>query len=59
MSKLKVIQKIEVVVTEDDLECFKDVVYHNNSMIWQYNLENGEPVDIEFVSEDESSQRGQ
>lgn len=50
--------KIEVGITENDIEMFKDIVYKNQRIKWDYESKTGEIVKIEFISEDEMEQRG-
>ena len=49
--------KIEVEITEGDIELFRDIVYNNDTLDWQYDTAEGVPIDVEFISEDELEQR--
>ncbi|BCD92254.1 hypothetical protein fh0823_23930 [Francisella halioticida] len=61
LEKLKALSvdqpKIELVITEHDLEEFKGIVYHNDNMHWSADLDNVGAVDVEFISQDEYLQR--
>ena len=50
---------LEIVITECDLEDFKDVVYSNKSVKWSYSIDGVGDVEVEFISEDEAHQRNQ
>lgn len=49
--------KLEIEITESDIELFKDIVYKNKSVTWEYQLDSGEPIKVEFISEEEKEQR--
>lgn len=49
--------KHEIVLAENDLEDFKNVVYGNENITWLEHIEGVGKVDIEFISLDEYEQR--
>jgi hypothetical protein len=49
--------RVEVPITEYDLEALKEVVYNNDLMEWTFLTEGGKEITIEFMSEDEYEQR--
>ena len=49
--------KINIPITECDLEELKDVVYSNSTIHWSFDTEEGETIQVEFMSEDELEQR--
>ena len=52
--------KITITLGEYDLEMFKDnVVYGNETITWSYETEEGETISVEFINEEEESQREQ
>jgi len=51
--------KLEIVITEGHLEDFKNVVYSNTNMRWKEPLKGVGLIDVEFISGEESFQRGQ
>jgi hypothetical protein len=51
--------KLEIVITEGHLEDFKNVVYSNTNMRWKEPLNGVGLIDVEFISGEESFQRGQ
>ena len=50
---------LEIVITEDDLENFKEIVYGNTNIRWREPLEGVGLINVEFISSEESFQRGQ
>ena len=50
-------KEINIPITEYDLEEFKDVVYMNSSFDWSFITDDGDTVQVNFMSEDELEQR--
>lgn len=50
-------KEINVPITEYDLEEFKDVVYMNLSFKWSFITDDGDRIQLNFMSEDELEQR--
>lgn len=50
-------KEINIPITEYDLEEFKDVVYMNLSFNWSFDTQDGETIQVNFMSEDELEQR--
>jgi len=48
---------LSVPISEMDIELFKDIVYHNNTVEWIFVDSEGNDVCITFMSEDELEQR--
>jgi len=51
------IKEINIPITEYDLEEFKDVVYMNLSFDWSFTTDDGDTIQVNFMSEDELEQR--
>lgn len=49
--------KVEVPITECDLDMFNEVVYSNNTFSWTFPDQYDNQVNIEFISQDEFDQR--
>lgn len=49
--------RLEVVITESDLEDLKRIVYENSSIHWEKSLDGVGFIDIELISQDEYIQR--
>ena len=52
-------KKLVIELTECDLEEFKNVVYNNKSLKWDYTIDGVGDVEVEFIPEDEAFQRNQ
>lgn len=50
-------KEINIPITEYDLEMFKDIVYHNTTERWSFDTQDGETIQVNFMSEDELEQR--
>ena len=49
---------IYIPISESDIDMFKGIVYDNETMEWMFPIEqDGEWIDIVFMSEDEHEQR--
>jgi hypothetical protein len=49
---------IYIPISESDVDMFKGIVYDNDTMEWMFPTEqDGEWIDIVFMSEDEHEQR--
>jgi len=52
-------RSIYIPISECDLDLFKDIVYDNSTIEWSFPTEqDGEWIDIVFMSDDEHEQRG-
>jgi len=51
------IKEINIPITEGDLEKLKSVVYGHLSFSWRFETEDGETIQVNFMSEDELEQR--
>ena len=51
--------KIEIPITEFDIELFKDMLVDNETINWEFKSDTGEMVHVELMSEDELKQRNQ
>jgi len=51
--------KLEIVITECDLEDFNNIVYNNKNIHWSYPLDGVGLIDVEFISEQEDFDRNQ
>jgi hypothetical protein len=52
-------RSIYIPISEFDLDLFKDIVYDNSTIEWSFPTEqDGEWIDIVFMSDDEHEQRG-
>jgi hypothetical protein len=51
--------KLEIQITENDIEEFKEMLKYNTTITWQYKTDDDKLIDIEFMSEDECFQRRQ
>ena len=43
--------KIIIDITEGDIEEFKQVAFGDNIFNWQFNTQNGVPIDVHFIAE--------
>lgn len=50
-------KEINIPITEYDLELFKDIVYKNEELYWEFETQDGELIQVNFMSEDELEQR--
>ena len=50
-------KEINISITEYDLEELKDVVYMNLSFNWSFDTQDGETIQVNFMSEEELEQR--
>ncbi len=50
--------KVEVPITECDLELFKGCAYDNSTFDWTFPDQHGNQINVEFMSQDEFDQRG-
>ena len=50
-------QKISVPITELDIEELKTMLTENNTISWTFSDENGNDIIVEFMTEDELTQR--
>lgn len=50
-------KQINIPITEYDLEDFKSVVYNNTCFDWSFTTDDGETIQVNFMSEDELEQR--
>ncbi len=44
------IKEINIPITEYDLEEFKDVVYMNSSFDWSFTTDDGDTIQVNFMS---------
>ena len=51
--------KIEIDLTENDLEAFKEMLQKNETITWFFEEEEGRTIEVVFMSEDEKEQRDQ
>jgi len=51
------IKEINIPITEYDLEEFKDVVYMNLSFDWSFETQDGDTIQVNFMSTEELEQR--
>ena len=43
-------QKVEIPISEYDLEALKEVVYGNGTILWVFKDQNGTDIEIEFIT---------
>lgn len=46
---------VKIPITEEDIEMFKDLIYHNRSFEWEFSPDEDPEVllNIKFITEDE------
>jgi len=49
--------KLEIDLTEDDINEFYAMLHNNETITWTFNTANGQKIDIEFMSTDEKEER--
>ena len=50
-------KEINIPITEYDLEEFKDIVYNNSSFDWSFTTDDGNTIQVNFMSEEELERR--
>ena len=48
--------KIVVPITEGDADEFKDVAWGNSAFSWCFNTQDGVPIDVHFVAEEDEDE---